>query len=113
MDNERLILFISLAICCIVSSVLVRFLQERSPNASKSIPRALQIPSIDAFPSTRTTPQLNDNNSSEQTLRTVHDYLHIIHKAVDDFEGLGHSHPTFLLGETVQSLQDRLDLAFS
>ena len=41
---------------------------------------------------------------SEKSLHTVHDYLHIIHKAVNDFKGLGHSHPTFLLRQAVQSL---------
>ena len=41
---------------------------------------------------------------SEKSPHTVHDYLHIIHKAVNDLKGLSHSHPTFLLRQAVQSL---------
>jgi len=46
-------------------------------------------------------------------LRTIHGHLHGIHKAVDNFKDLGHGHPAFLLGETVQPPQDSLNLAFS
>ena len=46
-------------------------------------------------------------------LLTVHDHLHIVQKAVNDGEGLRHGHASFFLGESVQSLEYRLDLAVS
>lgn len=48
----------------------------------------------------------------EKPLRAIHDDLHIIHKAVDHFEYF-QSYSTFLLCETVEPLQDSLDLALS
>ena len=44
---------------------------------------------------------------------TVHDHLHIVQKTVNDGEGLGHGHASFFLGESVESLEYRLDLAIS
>ena len=61
MDNERFILFRSLATCCIVSIALVCFCYTDSEH-SRSSPRAFQMPSIDALPSTKTNSQLNDHN---------------------------------------------------
>ena len=47
--NERLILFISLAICCIASIIVV---SSCGPFANTvSIPRAFRIPTVDALPS--------------------------------------------------------------
>ena len=42
------------------------------------------------------------STTSCEPLHTIYDYLDIIHKSIDDFERLGHSHSTFLLCETVQ-----------
>ena len=60
-NNERLILFISLAICCIVSCALVSLFNAEF-ECSISVPKAFQILSIDALPSTKITPQLNDHH---------------------------------------------------
>ena len=46
-------------------------------------------------------------------LPTIHYYPHILHKAVDDFEGLRCSHPSLVLGESVESFQYRLDVLLS
>ena len=43
--------------------------------------------------------------------RTFHNYLHITYKAVDDTQGLCNSHPSLVLGQSIQSLQNRLYLA--
>ena len=48
-----------------------------------------------------------------QTLLTIHDNLHIIHKPMDDFQRLSDGHPALFLSETVEPLQHSLDLAFS
>jgi hypothetical protein len=40
----------------------------------------------------------------EQVWRTVHDRLYVADKAKDNLQGLRHGHPSFLLGEAVQSL---------
>ena len=44
---------------------------------------------------------------------TVHHHPHILHKTIDDFEGLGGSYPSFILGEPIQSLEYCLDLLLS
>jgi hypothetical protein len=44
---------------------------------------------------------------------TVHDHLHIVQKTVNDGQGLRHGHAGLVLGESVQSLEYRLDLAVS
>ena len=47
---------------------------------------------------------------SREDLLTVHDLRHILHEAVDDLENLSCGSPSLVLRETVQSLQDRLDV---
>ena len=44
-------------------------------------------------------------------LRTFHNHLHISHKTMNDTQGLRHGHPRLVLGQSVQSLENRLDLA--
>jgi hypothetical protein len=44
-------------------------------------------------------------------LRTFHDYLNIAHKTMDDTQGLRHSHPSLVLGQSIQSLENGLYLA--
>ena len=44
---------------------------------------------------------------------TVHDHLHIVQKTVNDSKGMRHGHAGLFLGESVQSLEYRLDLAVS
>ena len=82
--NERLILFISLAICCIASIIVV---SSCSPFANK----------LSSYPEPSGCRQLmlyhlyQDNAlscmpaTSEAYLRTIHDYFHVIHKSVDHF----------------------------
>ena len=60
------------------------------------------MPSVDAFPSTQMISQSNVVIQAKQPLSTIHDYFHIIHKSVDDFEGLSYGHSTLLLSETVE-----------
>ena len=48
--------------------------------------------------------------SAQQARRTVHDQLHIVHKAVDDLQGLRSGHPSLIFSETVQLLEDRLNI---
>jgi hypothetical protein len=42
--------------------------------------------------------------AKQASLRTIHDYFHIIHKSVDHFQGLRDGHSAFLLSETVEPL---------
>jgi len=51
------------------------------------------------------------HESAWKAWRTVHDQLHIVHKAVDNLQGLRYSHPSLILGEAVQPLEDGLDIA--
>ncbi len=51
------------------------------------------------------------HESAQQARRTVHDQLHIVHKAVDDLEGLRYSHTSLILSEAVQPLEDGLNIA--
>ena len=44
---------------------------------------------------------------------TIHDYLQIVEQSMDDFQCVGTSHPSLFLGESVQSLEDSLDVALS
>ena len=46
-------------------------------------------------------------------LHTIHYYLHIMDKAVDDLEGLRCSYPSLVLGESVEPFQYRLDVLLS
>jgi len=45
--------------------------------------------------------------------RTFHDYPDITHKTMHDTQRLGNSHPGLILGQSVQSLENCLDLALS
>jgi hypothetical protein len=45
-----------------------------------------------------------------QALRTFHDYPHITHKAMDHTQRLRDSHPSLLLGQSIQSHQHGLNL---
>jgi hypothetical protein len=44
-------------------------------------------------------------------LLTFHYYFDIAHKTVDDTQCLCNSHPSLILGQSIQSLEDRLYLA--
>jgi hypothetical protein len=46
-------------------------------------------------------------------LLTIHDYHHILDKTGDDLEGLRCSHPSLLLGESIEPLEHRMDIVFS
>jgi hypothetical protein len=46
-------------------------------------------------------------------LLTVHDRPHILDETVDNLEGLSCSNPRLVLRESVESLQDRLDVLIS
>jgi hypothetical protein len=46
-------------------------------------------------------------------LRTIDDYLQIVHKTMYHFQGVRRSHSSFFKGKSVQPLQDGLDLALS
>jgi hypothetical protein len=39
--------------------------------------------------------------TTKQALRTVHNYLHIVDKAVDNLERLGNSHSSLVFGESI------------
>ena len=47
-----------------------------------------------------------------QSLPTFHNYPHITHKAMDHTQRLCNSHPSLLLGQSIQSHQHGLDLTF-
>ena len=44
---------------------------------------------------------------------TVHDHLHILDETVDNFEGLSCCNPGLVMRESVESLQDGLDVLLS
>jgi hypothetical protein len=46
-----------------------------------------------------------------QAFRTFHNYLHITHETMDHTQGLCDSHASLVLGQSIQSLEYRLDLA--
>jgi hypothetical protein len=46
-----------------------------------------------------------------QVLRTFHNSLHITHKTVDHTQGLHNSHPSLVLGQSIQFLEYGLYLA--
>ena len=100
--NERLILFISLAICCIASIIVVSscgpFANTLSSYPEPSRCRQSTLYRLDQDDALSCMPVTSEKK------RTVHDYFHTIHKSVDHFQGLYHSHPTFLLSETVKPL---------
>ena len=78
----------------------------------KNIPRASLRWSTDTLPSTEKTINTQRATSLEYLI-TIHYYPHILHKAVDDLEGLRRSHPCFFLGESAKPLQYRLDVLLS
>jgi hypothetical protein len=43
-------------------------------------------------------------------LLTIHDHTDVLHETVNDLEGLGCRCPGLVLGQSVQPLQDRLDV---
>ena len=112
MNNERLILFTSLEICCIASTVLVSF-GNTDPRKRQRLTQSLPDAVHGRLAIYHENASVERPRSGEQTLRTIHDDLHIIHKAVDHFEYLGRSHTTFLLSETVQPPENSLNLALS
>jgi hypothetical protein len=46
-------------------------------------------------------------------VHTIHDHLHVLEQTIDDLHGLCCSHPRFLRGESVQSLQHRFNILLS
>jgi hypothetical protein len=46
-----------------------------------------------------------------QALRTFHNYFHITHKTVDHAQRLSNSHPSLILGQSIQSLHSGFYLA--
>jgi hypothetical protein len=46
-------------------------------------------------------------------LLTVHDHPHILDETVDNLEGLSCGNPSLVLRESVESLQDRIDVLLS
>ena len=46
-----------------------------------------------------------------QALRTFHNHLHITHKTMDHTQRLSNSHPSFILGQSIQSLDGGFYLA--
>ena len=62
------------------------------------------MPSVATLPSITKTTTIQSRVSNLPTMRTIHDYLHIIHKSVDHFKGLRDSHPTLLLSKTVKPM---------
>jgi hypothetical protein len=55
--------------------------------------------------------QAGDNPSVH--LLTLHYRFHILDKAMDDLEGLYSRYPSLVLGESVQPLEDRLNILLS
>jgi hypothetical protein len=47
------------------------------------------------------------------TFHTFHNYFHITDQTVDDAQGLCNSHPSLVLGQSIQSLKYGLYLAVS
>jgi hypothetical protein len=46
-----------------------------------------------------------------QALRTFHNHLHITHKTMDHTQRLSNSHPSLILGQSIQSLNSGFYLA--
>ncbi len=59
------------------------------------------------------TEQMSENHLKTimQPLRTFHNYLHITHKTMDHAQRLSNSHPSLLLGQSIQSLNGGFYLA--
>jgi hypothetical protein len=55
----------------------------------------------------------NKRRITRPHFRTVHDYPYILDDAVDYPKGLSRGTPSLLLRESVESLQDRLDVVLS
>ena len=77
------------------------------------MPKMFLTPSIDTLPSIPTSAHRNMRYSAEDNPRTIHYYLHIIYKIVDNFQGLRNHHPSFFLSQTVQLLQHRFNFTVS
>jgi hypothetical protein len=74
----------------------------------QNIPRAFQTRSTDALPSKTKNTQHRVTSSAD--LLTVHRLTHILGKTVNNLEGLRCSHPSLILGESIQSLNYRFDV---
>ena len=57
--------------------------------------------------------QMSENHLKAimQGLRTFHNHLHITHKTMDHTQRLSNSHPSFILGQSIQSLDGGFYLA--
>jgi hypothetical protein len=53
----------------------------------------------------------NDLKIIMQALRTFHDYLHITHKTMNHTQRLSNTHPSLILGQSIQSLDSGFYLA--
>ena len=51
--------------------------------------------------------------SSRMHLLTIHEHVDILDETVDNLESLSGCRPSLVLGESVQPLQDRLDVLLS
>jgi hypothetical protein len=56
---------------------------------------------------------MNSRLQAESNLLTVHDHARILDETVDDLESLSCGSPSLVLRESVQPLQDRLDILLS
>ena len=54
----------------------------------------------------------DDGFTSRVRLLTVHEHPHTLNEAVDDLEGLSCGRPSLIERESVQPLQDRLNVLF-
>jgi hypothetical protein len=73
----------------------------------QNVPRTSWTLSTDALLSIGKNSQQLAGNT--RTLLTANDHPHIMHKTVDDLEGLHCGHPSLVLGESVQPLEHRID----
>ena len=78
----------------------------------RHIPKSCRIPSVDAFPSKQTNRQKKKKlRIGMRAFHTFHNHLHTTHKTIHHTQGLCPSHPSLLLRQSIQSLEDGLYLA--
>ena len=81
-DNERLILFILLAVCCIISIIVVSFY---NANQEKSYPGPPGCRPLTLYRLQIQRLQLRTGSQPIKPLRTIHDFFDIIHQSMDHF----------------------------
>jgi hypothetical protein len=75
----------------------------------RNTPRLSRTPSTDDFPSRKEGIQQTAGYEKAHSL-TLHELPHVLNETVDDLESLGCGSPNLILRESVQPLQDRLDV---